>query len=101
MLSDAKHSCGGNRTTRRPIRFSQEENRSGLHGARPRSFVGMTRDENDGNAVTLGDQPVLQIKAAQTRHLQIGDEARHVTDLLGCVRNSSAEAKAEAEAEAL
>ena len=33
--------------------------------------------------MTSGDQPVLQLNAAQSRHLHIGDETRCVIDLLG------------------
>jgi hypothetical protein len=43
----------------------------------------MTGDENDGDAVTAGDQPVLQVDAAQSRHSQIAYEARYVVDLVG------------------
>ena len=45
-------------------RLAQEGNRSGLHRACPRDIVRLTRDENDRDAVTLGDQPVLQLDAA-------------------------------------
>jgi hypothetical protein len=36
-----------------------------------------------GYAVTSGDKVVLQVKAAQPRHLHIGDKARCVVNLLG------------------
>ena len=71
--------------------LAQEANRTGLHGAHPQFFFGMACDENNGDAMTAGDQPVLQIQAAQPRHLHIGDEARCVVDLLGvekCLRGA-------------
>ena len=63
-------------------RLAQETNRSGLHGACPNAILRKTRDENDRYAVTLGDKVVLQVKAGQTRHPHIGDEARCVVNLL-------------------
>ena len=62
--------------------LAQEGDRSGLNGAFPHVFIGITRQENDGNAMTMGDEPILQIKAAQARHMQIGDQARCAADLL-------------------
>ena len=44
--------------------LAQEGNRSGLHGACPSVIVRMTSDKNDRNAMPLGDQQVLQVKAA-------------------------------------
>ena len=32
--------------------------------------------------MTMGDEPILQIKGAQARHMQIGDQARCAADLL-------------------
>ena len=63
--------------------LAQEANCSGLHCACPRGIVRKTRDENDGDAMTSGDQPMLQVNAAQARHLQIGDQARCVVDFRG------------------
>src|SRR6478735_1476896 len=63
--------------------FVQETNRSGLHGACPHVFIRIGRDENYWDAMTSGDQPVLQVNAAQSRHMLIGDEARCVVDLFG------------------
>ena len=48
----------------------------------PHFFIGIASDENNGQAMTCGDEPVLQVKAAQARHMQIGDEARSSADLL-------------------
>ena len=62
--------------------LAQEANRTGFHGACPHVFVRIASDENYGNSVTSGDQAVLQVKAAQPRHLHIGNEARGVGDLL-------------------
>ena len=62
--------------------LAQEGKRSGLEGACPHVFIGITRQENDGNAMTMGDEPILQIKGAQARHMQIGDQARCAADLL-------------------
>ena len=44
--------------------LTQEGNRSGLHRACPHVFIRMARDENNGDAMPLGDQQVLQVKAA-------------------------------------
>ena len=63
--------------------LAQECNRPSIHGVCPHVFIGIASDENNGEAMTRGDQPVLQIKAAQARHIQIGDEARYLADLLG------------------
>jgi len=41
--------------------LGEETNRPGLHGACPHVFIGMTRQENNGNAMALGDQPLLQV----------------------------------------
>ena len=62
--------CSGSQSHRPSWRVSARFHRDG-------------RDENNGDAMTSGDQPVLQIQAAQPRHLHIGDEARCVVDLLG------------------
>ena len=56
--------------------LGQEADRTGLHGAHPHVFIGIGGEENNWEAMTLGDQPLLQVKAAQSRHMQIGDEAR-------------------------
>ena len=44
--------------------LAQEGNRTGLHGACPRGIVRIASDENNGDAMTSGDQPVLQVNAA-------------------------------------
>jgi hypothetical protein len=44
--------------------LAQEANRTGLHGAYPHVFIRIGREENNGEAMTLGDQQVLQVKAA-------------------------------------
>jgi len=38
---------------------------------------------NNGDAVTSGNQPVLQVQAAQSWHMHIGDETACVADLIG------------------
>jgi len=63
--------------------LGHEANRSGLHGSCASAILRMTGDENDGDAVAPGDQPVLQVDATQSRHSQIADEARYVVDLIG------------------
>ena len=63
--------------------LAQEGNRSGLHSACPHVFIEMARDENNGNAMTSGDQVVLQINPTQSRHLHIGDQTRCVVDMIG------------------
>ena len=48
--------------------FGQEGNRSGLHGAYPHVFIRKARDENNREAMTSGDQQVLQVN----RKLELG-----------------------------
>src|SRR4029077_18152018 len=43
----------------------------------------MTGDKNDGNAMPVGDETVLQVDTGQARHLHIGDETRCIVQLLG------------------
>ena len=45
-------------------------------------FIRIGRDENNGDAMTVGDQPILQLNSIQSRHVQVGDKARRVVDLL-------------------
>src|SRR5262245_46381439 len=51
--------------------FAHETDCPGLHGARPYAFIGVGRDENNRHAVTAGDQPVLQLDSAESRHMQV------------------------------
>ena len=40
-------------------------------------------DEDDGDAVAIGHELALQVKARETRHLQIGNKARRFSQTLG------------------
>jgi len=62
--------------------LAQEAYRPSLHRACPSAVVRMTSDKNDGDAVTVGDHTVLQVKAAQAWHLHIGDETRCIAQVL-------------------
>ena len=44
--------------------LAQEGKRSSLHGTRLHVLLGISRNENDGDAMTSGGQPVLQVKTA-------------------------------------
>src|SRR3954467_9793789 len=63
--------------------LAQEAYRPSLHRACPSAVVRIARDKNDGYAMPLGDETVLQIKPAQAWHVQISDETRCVVLLLG------------------
>jgi len=75
--------------------LGQEADRTGLHGAHPHAFIRIGGEENNWEAMTLCDQLLLQVKAAQSRHMQIGDEARCSAERSE-LRNSSAEPNVEA-----
>ena len=55
--------------------FAYEGDRPGLHGALARTVFRVGRDEDDWHAVTVGNQPALQVGSAQLGHVQVGDEA--------------------------
>jgi hypothetical protein len=70
-----------------PIKWSSRSglfrtNCSGLHGSCPHAIITIASHENNGYAVTSGDKAVLQVNAAQSRNLHIGDKARCVVNLL-------------------
>jgi hypothetical protein len=56
-------------------RFAQKAHGSSVHGALSEPLFWKSSDEDDGDALTLGDEPALQVKAGKTRQLQIGDQA--------------------------
>ena len=57
------------------VRLAQEANRPGFQGPPAQTFLGKRRDEDNGKVMTLRDQPVLQLDSAQSRHMQIGNQA--------------------------
>ena len=63
--------------------LAQEGQRSGLEGAYPHVFIRKTGKENDRDAMSFRDQPLLQIQPAHSRHLHIGDQARCAAYLPG------------------
>src|SRR4051794_22259017 len=56
------------------VGLAHEANRSSFHRALPGSFLGKCRDENDGHAITIGEQPASQFRSAQPRHIEVRDE---------------------------
>jgi hypothetical protein len=52
--------------------LAQKAHSSGAHRADPELLVWESGNENDGDAAAIGDEPALQVKAGETRHLQIG-----------------------------
>ena len=57
------------------VRLAQEANRPGFQGPPAQTFLGKRRDEDNGKVMTLRDQSVLQFDSAQSRHMQIGNQA--------------------------
>ena len=49
-------------------------------------------DEDDGDAVAIGHELALQVKARETRHLQIGNQARSLSEAWG-LQDRSADPK--------
>ena len=45
-------------------------------GARPHPILGKCGIEDDRQALTFGNQAVLQLNSSQARHLHVGDDAR-------------------------
>jgi hypothetical protein len=55
--------------------LAQKTQCSFFEGAGAMRFVRVCGDKNDGNTVTFASKDVLQVKAAQARHLQIRYQA--------------------------
>jgi len=51
--------------------------------ALPNVIVKISGDKNDGNAMPVGDETVLQVNAAHAGHPHIGDETRCIVQLPG------------------
>ena len=62
--------------------LAEKPARSCCQRTRANPLVGESRDEDDRRTVSRGRQPVLQLDAAQTGHLHVGDQAGCVGDVL-------------------
>ena len=49
--------------------LAQKAYGSSVHGASSEPLFWESSDENDGDALTRGDEPALQVKAGEARHL--------------------------------
>jgi hypothetical protein len=58
--------------------LAQETYCPGLHRSRPNVLFVEGRDENNGRAVTLGNQQALQLDTAHARHLHVSNHARRI-----------------------
>jgi hypothetical protein len=56
--------------------LGQKANGSSAPRAYPEPLFGESGDEDDRDAAALSEKPALQIKARQTRHLHIANQAR-------------------------
>ena len=61
--------------------LDQEANCPSLDRACPNVLVRISRDKNDGNAMPLGEETVLQVSAVQARHASAGHCITHRLDL--------------------
>jgi len=61
----------------------QKSDRSGVQNLPAYSFVGECADKNDWCQITGRDQFTQQLYSAETRHLDIGDKAARVVNVLG------------------
>ena len=50
-------------------RLAQKAHGSSVHGASSESLFWESSDEDDGYALTLGDELALQVKAGEARHM--------------------------------
>ena len=50
-------------------RLAQKAHGSSVHGASSESLFWESSDEDDGDALALGDEPALQLKAGEARHM--------------------------------
>jgi hypothetical protein len=58
--------------------LAKEANGSGIQRALSDSFLRESRDEDNGRAVTLGEQYASQFHSAQIWHLDVRDQTRRV-----------------------
>src|SRR5262245_47677341 len=65
------------------IWLAQKANSARAEGAIAGPFIGIGRNENDGQVVAVGEQSALQVDPAQARHLHIRYHARRLAQLLG------------------
>jgi len=58
--------------------LAQKANGSGSPRVGPEPLFGESGDEDDWDAAALGEEPALQLKAGQTRHLHVANQARRL-----------------------
>jgi len=70
-------------------RLAQESHRASIERERFGSLFRESCEENHWDAASVGQQVLLQVKPAHTRHLQISDEERGVGYFTGFQKASS------------
>jgi hypothetical protein len=64
-------------------RFAQELHCPFAHGMNPHLGIAMRSDEDDRYSASLGFELCLQFKTGQTRHANVGDQARGLVSSFG------------------